>query len=72
MAELYNLRPLFPGTSENDQLQKICQVLGTPRQADWSEGFKLASNLGFQWPQYPPVSVKTLIPHASDDACNLI
>lgn len=30
MAELYTLRPLFPGSSEIDQLFKICAVLGTP------------------------------------------
>lgn len=30
MAELYTFRPLFPGSSEVDQLFKICSVLGTP------------------------------------------
>ena len=30
MAELYTLRPLFPGSSEIDQLFKTCAVLGTP------------------------------------------
>ncbi|KHJ77671.1 hypothetical protein OESDEN_22709, partial [Oesophagostomum dentatum] len=30
MAELYMLRPLFPGTSELDQLFKIVTILGTP------------------------------------------
>ena len=30
MAELYSLRPLFPGTSEVDQIWKICSVLGSP------------------------------------------
>jgi serine/threonine protein kinase len=30
MAELYMLRPLFPGNSEIDQLYKICAVLGSP------------------------------------------
>ena len=29
-AECYTLRPLFPGSSEIDQLFKICSVLGTP------------------------------------------
>lgn len=33
MAELYALRPLFPGASENDQLFKLCSVLGTPTAA---------------------------------------
>lgn len=30
LAELYTFRPLFPGSSEVDQLFKICSVLGTP------------------------------------------
>ncbi|GAA6111904.1 serine/threonine-protein kinase ICK-like isoform X1 [Tachysurus ichikawai] len=32
MAELYKLRPLFPGSSEIDTIFKICHVLGTPKQ----------------------------------------
>ncbi|KAM7322855.1 hypothetical protein ACRRTK_018360 [Alexandromys fortis] len=32
MAELYTFRPLFPGTSEVDEIFKICQVLGTPKK----------------------------------------
>lgn len=32
MAELYMLRPLFPGTSEMDQLFKIISILGTPNK----------------------------------------
>ncbi len=30
MAELYMLRPLFPGTSEADEIYKICSIMGTP------------------------------------------
>ena len=30
MAELYTLRPLFPGQSEIDQLFRVCAVLGAP------------------------------------------
>jgi len=63
---------LFPGQSENDQLQKVCSILGTPRPADWPEGFKLAQNLGFNWPQYPPVTIKSIIPQASDEAASLM
>lgn len=33
MAELYLLRPLFPGNNETDQIYKICAVLGSPSQA---------------------------------------
>ena len=33
-AELYTLRPLFPGSSEIDQMFKICAVMGTPTRVD--------------------------------------
>ena len=32
MAEMYTLRPLFPGSSEIDQIFKLCSILGTPKQ----------------------------------------
>lgn len=32
MAEVYTFRPLFPGSSEVDEIFKICSVLGTPTQ----------------------------------------
>lgn len=38
MGELYLGRPLFPGTSESDQLTRIITVLGTPQPSDWPEG----------------------------------
>lgn len=72
MAELYTLRPLFPGSSEVDTIFKICQVLGTPKKNDWPEGFLLASAMNFRWPQCVPSSLKTLIPNASPDALLLM
>jgi hypothetical protein len=34
-AELYTLRPLFPGSSEIDQMFKICAVMGTPNKVSF-------------------------------------
>jgi len=34
-AEMVNGRPLFPGSSENDQLMKIFKTLGTPTKKTW-------------------------------------
>ncbi|MEQ2299480.1 hypothetical protein AMECASPLE_015591 [Ameca splendens] len=72
MAELYTLRPLFPGASEVDTIFKICQVLGTPKKTDWPEGYQLASAMNFRWPQCVPSNLKTLIPNASPDAIYLM
>lgn len=72
MAELYTLRPLFPGQSEVDQMFKICSVLGTPTQADWPEGFKLASQMGYRWPQLVPTKLETIVHNAGPDGIQLM
>uniref|UniRef100_A0A6Q2X7D9 non-specific serine/threonine protein kinase n=1 Tax=Esox lucius TaxID=8010 RepID=A0A6Q2X7D9_ESOLU len=72
MAELYTLRPLFPGNSEVDEIFKICQVLGTVKKCDWPEGHQLASAMNFRFPQCVPTHLKTLIPNASTEAISLM
>eukprot|EP01063_Lacrimia_lanifica_P027794 TRINITY_DN3956_c0_g7_i1.p1 TRINITY_DN3956_c0_g7~~TRINITY_DN3956_c0_g7_i1.p1 ORF type:complete len:670 (+),score=231.47 TRINITY_DN3956_c0_g7_i1:198-2207(+) len=72
MAELYTLRPLFPGASESDELFKICSVLGTPDHKTWPEGLRLAKQIGFGFPQMVATPLKQLIPHASASALNLM
>ena len=72
MAELYTMRPLFPGTSEIDQMNKICYVLGSPTRESWPEGFRLAEQTGFKFPSQASTSLRSLIQTASDSALDLI
>ncbi|RMC17446.1 hypothetical protein DUI87_06028 [Hirundo rustica rustica] len=72
MAEVYTLRPLFPGASEIDTIFKICQVLGTPKKNDWPEGYQLSASMNFRWPHCVPNNLKTLIPNASSEAVQLM
>ena len=72
MAELYTLRPLFPGSSEADELYKICSVLGSPTLHTWPEGMKLAQAINFKWPQMPGTPLQQLIPNASPEAIQLM
>nr|GMC50241.1 cyclin-dependent kinase F-4-like isoform X1 [Ipomoea batatas] len=51
MAELFTLRPLFPGSNEADEIYKICCVLGTPTQTEWPNGLELANVIGYQFPK---------------------
>jgi len=30
LAEMVNLKPLFPGVSEIDQVYRVCEILGDP------------------------------------------
>ncbi|KAG7668705.1 hypothetical protein Ndes2526B_g03669 [Nannochloris sp. 'desiccata'] len=81
-AELYSLRPLFPGTSEPDQLACIASVLGYPTQKTWPEGVRLAARLGFAFPdndgqvdqaRAPAINnLRELLREASLDAIDLI
>ncbi|XP_034468378.1 serine/threonine-protein kinase MAK-like [Hippoglossus hippoglossus] len=72
MAELYTLRPLFPGNSEVDEVFKICQVLGTLRKSDWPDGYNLASSMNFRFPKCIPTSLRSLVPNASAEAITLM
>jgi len=72
MAELYLGAPIFKGNSELEQMYKICSVLGTPTQTTWSEGCRLAAQIGFSFPQCTAVNLATLIPNACDDAIQLL
>jgi serine/threonine protein kinase len=60
MAELYMLRPLFPGNSESDMIKRVCRILGTPNMSTWPDGMKYASNRRVQFPDYPKTPWKSL------------
>lgn len=60
MAELVNLRPLFPGQGEIDQVARICELLGDPVEdygmdqrgkpiggGKWPRGVRMARSVGF-------------------------
>ncbi|KAF8140267.1 Pkinase-domain-containing protein [Boletus edulis] len=59
MAELINLRPLFPGSGQMDQIHRICEVLGDPADhgtdtrgrsiggGKWSKGLRMAKHVDF-------------------------
>ena len=51
MAELFSLRPLFPGASEAYEIYKICGVIGSPTTESWAVGLKLARDINYQFPQ---------------------
>ncbi|KAK7346170.1 hypothetical protein VNO80_20685 [Phaseolus coccineus] len=72
MAELFTLRPLFPGTSEADEIYKICSVIGSPTTESWADGLKLARDINYQFPQHASVHLSSLIPSRSDCAISLV
>lgn len=53
-------------------MNKIVQVLGSPDEENWSEGFKLAKKRGYYFPNEKKQDLSRLIPNASDEAIDLI
>lgn len=64
MAELVNLRPLFPGSGQIDQMARICELMGDPTDdygvdgrgrivggGKWNKGIKMAKAVGFAFPK---------------------
>eukprot|EP00605_Chrysophyceae_sp_TOSAG23-4_P002236 GSChrysophyteH1.ASY1.ANO1.2480.1 assembled CDS len=72
LAELFTLRPIFPGSSEADELYKICAILGTPNAKSWSEGLKLASAMQFRFPQFVSTPLSQVLPNASPEGIELL
>ncbi|CAG8645638.1 11922_t:CDS:2, partial [Ambispora gerdemannii] len=83
MAELYTLKPLFPGQSEIDQMFKICALLGNPSSTciddvsgqidtvgggEWKEGLKLAKSVGFVFPSTPPQPLSKRFPLTTSES----
>lgn len=71
--EVVSLFPLFPGTNELDQIERIHNILGTPTP-DVIESFKRHSShmSSFRFPEKEGTGIARLIPHASADCLNLI
>ena len=72
IAELYMGKPIFPGKSANEQMNKICEILGTPNQSDWPDGYILAQKINYNFPQMRSKKLKHIIPKASESAINLL
>lgn len=73
LAEMVNLKPLFPGQSEVDQVFRICEVMGDPSPdyghdergrtfggGNWERGIKMAKSVGFQFPRIQPIKFQAL------------
>ena len=60
-GEMSSGRPLFPGTSDADQLTKIFKILGTPTEQSWPGMLDLPEYKS-DFEVFPPQSMGTLTP----------
>ncbi|XP_044745735.1 serine/threonine-protein kinase dyf-5-like [Coccinella septempunctata] len=71
-AEICTYRPLFPGSTETDQLYKICAIMGCPNKKKWPEGYQLAGAVGYKFPYFVKTNLSDVVPQASAVLINLL
>jgi cyclin-dependent kinase len=71
-AEMVTGRPLFPGTSDKDQLLKIFCLLGTPTAKDWPGMLQLPQCKPETYPKYPPRELAKLFPQLQQDGLHIL
>jgi cyclin-dependent kinase len=71
-AEMVNLKPLFAGTSEGDQLKKIFKVMGTPAVDKWPGLGELPEWKAGTFEVFPPEGLSKLVPKLEADGLDLL
>ncbi|CAJ0864041.1 4954_t:CDS:10 [Entrophospora sp. SA101] len=71
MAEMYTGRPLFPGTTNDDQLVKIFKTMGTPPESIWKGLITYPEHLK-RYPNYSPQDLKKMIPMIDNVGLDLL
>ena len=72
MFEIIGLFPLFPGTDELDQINKIHNVLGTPSKMLLEKFKRYATHMDFNFPHKDGTGIAKMIPHVSSECVDLI
>ena len=70
--EMVSLFPLFPGTNELDQIQKIHNVIGTPRPELLAKMKQRSQHMDFNFVQKTGSGIEKLIPHCAPECVDLI
>jgi len=73
LGELLGGKPMFPGTSTMNQLDRIIEVTGRPSQDDIEAiDSPFAATMLESLPRTQPLRLQEMFPHASEDALDLL
>lgn len=70
-AEMCTGKPLFPGTTNEDQLMKIFRLMGTPNERTWP-GISQYAEYKSNWQIYPPQDLRLIVPNLDSVGLNLL
>jgi negative regulator of PHO system len=71
MAEMYTGRPLFPGTTNDDQLQKIFRLMGTPSEFSWP-GISDFPEYKSNFPVFATQQLRNILPQIDQAGIHLL
>jgi negative regulator of PHO system len=71
MAEMYTGRPLFPGTTNEDQVQKIFRLMGTPSERSWP-GISQLPEYKNNFPVFATQDLRLILPQVDQVGLNLL
>lgn len=71
MAEMFTGKPLFPGSSNEDQLVKIFRLMGTPTERTWP-GVSQLPNYQTNYNVFVPQDLRTVVPQIDELGLNLL
>ena len=71
LAEMFTGRPLFPGSSNDDELQRIFKLMGTPDEYTWPN-ISALPNFKSNFPTYQPQDLRVVIPQIDPVALDLL
>jgi len=67
-----NLKPLFPGSSEPDQLKRIFKVMGTPSVEKWPTVADLPEWKPENFEKYPGLPLSSICPKLEPEGLDLM
>lgn len=72
LGEMWALQPLFPGTSDIDQIFRVLQIMGTPTDELWPSARELPDYSKIIFPDMQPVQLDLLLPHVSESGIDFL
>ncbi|KJR80756.1 uncharacterized protein SPSK_05063 [Sporothrix schenckii 1099-18] len=71
MAEMYTGRPLFPGTTNEDQMLRIFRIMGTPTEHNWP-GISQFPEYKATAPRYATQDLRQILPQIDATGIDLL
>jgi len=71
-AEMITGKPLFPGSSAQDELTRIFKLLGTPNEETWPGLKALPEWKTNKYPNYPPQNIRNIVAPLDENGYDLL